>query len=367
MEYMNTTKIFTLLVTTCLLSGGNAIAQDTDRPAPITIREQGSFMVGGTTVAVPGTFEFSDYRNPAGQNAYADHAYVFYQIPVDVKKLPLVFLHGGGQSGKTWETTPDGREGFQTLFLRRGYGCYTVDQPRRGRAGSSSLPSSISPICTDKMLFSLFRFGRYPEYYPGTMFPQDSLSLRQLQRWGTPDTGPYDDYVTSDAMAALFDKIGGAVLVSHSRGGHPGWLTTLKSDNVKGIISLEPGGWKYVFPFPENELPEPVRSSYGLHQGEPVPLNEFMKLTRIPILIIYGDFIAEKPVEDIGQDQWRVEMQMARAFADAVNRHGGNAKVIHLPEIGIKGNTHFMMSDLNNVEIADVMEKWMEENKLNND
>lgn len=214
----------------------------------------------------------------------------------------------------------------------------------------------------DKMLFSLFRFGRYPDLYPGTQFPKDPASLEQLQRWATPDTGPYDDEVTSRAMAALFDKTGPAILISHSRGGHPGWLTALKSENVKGVISLEPGGWKYVFPFPEGEVPEPVQSAYGLHQGEPVSLEEFRKLTRIPILIIYGNFIAEHPVEHIGEDQWRVEMQMARAFAEAVNRHGGNAKVIHLPEIGIKGNTHFLMSDLNNVEIADLMEKWLTAN-----
>ncbi|WP_289193618.1 alpha/beta hydrolase [Bacteroides acidifaciens] len=352
------------LCVACLIWSTATFAQDGKHPAPLVIQEQGSFMVGGTIVETSGTFKFSDYLNPAGQKAYADHAYVFYQIPVNVRKLPLVFLHGGGQSGKTWETTPDGREGFQNIFLRRQYGCYIVDQPRRGRAGSSSQSVNLQPQCIDKMLFSLFRFGQYPELYPDTQFPKDPASLEQLQRWATPDTGPYDDYVTSDAMAALFDKTGAAVLVSHSRGGHPGWLTALKSPNVKGIISLEPGGWKYVFPFPEGELPEPVQSAYGLHQGEPIPLEEFKKLTRIPILIIYGDFIADSPVDDIGQDQWRVEMQMARAFAETVNRHGGNAKVIHLPEIGIKGNTHFLMADQNNVEIADLMETWMTENSL---
>lgn len=183
-------------------------------------------------------------------------------------------------------------------------------------------------------------------------------------RWATPDTGPYDDEVTARAMAALFDQIGPGVLVTHSRGGHPGWLTALKSSNVKGIISLEPGGWKYVFPFPEGEVPEPIQSAYGLHQGEPVSLEEFKKFTRIPIIIYYGDFIADRPVEHIGQDQWRAEMQMARAFADTVNRHGGHAKVVHLPEIGIKGNTHFLMADRNNGIIADLMEKWLRKNGL---
>lgn len=347
-----------------MLSITVASAQNGSRPEPITIQEQGSFMVGGTVVETPGTFNFADFKNPAGQKAYADHAYAFYQIPVNAKRLPLIFLHGGGQTGKTWETTPDGREGFQNIFLRREYSCYIVDQPRRGRAGSASLPTTINPQCMDKMLFSLFRIGNYPDFFPGTQFPQDDASVEQLNRWATPDTGPYDDAVTAEAMKALFDKVGPGILVTHSRGGHPGWLTALKSKNVKAIVSFEPGGWKYVFPFPEDEVPEPVQSAYGLHQGEPIPLEEFQKLTRIPIIIYYGDFIAEQPVEHIGEDQWRAEMQMARAFADAVNRHGGDAQVVHLPEIGIKGNTHFLMSDLNNVEIANLMEKWLMEKGL---
>ncbi|MGV6946433.1 hypothetical protein [Sphingobacterium sp. CZ-2] len=89
-----------------------------------------------------------------------------------------------------------------------------------------------------------------------------------------------------------------------------------------------------------------------------------MKYTKFPIVIYYGDFLADKPTDHIGQDQWRGEMQMARAFAEIVNRHGGDAQVVHLPEIGIKGNTHFPMSDLNNVEIADLMAKWLKEKGL---
>ncbi|WP_160567940.1 MULTISPECIES: hypothetical protein [unclassified Apibacter] len=48
-----------------------------------------------------------------------------------------------------------------------------------------------------------------------------------------------------------------------------------------------------------------------------------------------------------------------------VNESGGDVTVIHLPDIGINGNTHFIMSDLNNVEIADHIQKWLKEKKLN--
>jgi hypothetical protein len=95
-----------------------------------------------------------------------------------------------------------------------------------------------------------------------------------------------------------------------------------------------------------------------------VPLSDFMKLTRIPIIIYYGDFIPEKPIDNPGQDGWRARLEMARLWRDAVNRHGGDVKVVHLPEIGIKGNTHFPFSDLNNLEIADLMLEWLKEKGL---
>ena len=105
---------------------------------PIIIADQGSFAVGGIVITNPRTFD-PIKRTPEGQTFHGDHAYVFYQIPVNAKKMPLVFWHGIGQFSKTWETTPDGREGFQNIFLRRGFGVYVIDQPRRGNA-SRSMP-----------------------------------------------------------------------------------------------------------------------------------------------------------------------------------------------------------------------------------
>lgn len=103
---------------------------------PVMLADQGSFTAGGTVVTAPGTLDNSKPLDPSGQTLHGDHAYVFYQKPVKAKKNAIVFLHGAGQSGKTWETTPDGRDGFQNIFLEKGYATYVVDQPRRGRAGS---------------------------------------------------------------------------------------------------------------------------------------------------------------------------------------------------------------------------------------
>jgi hypothetical protein len=90
-----------------------------------------------------------------------------------------------------------------------------------------------------------------------------------------------------------------------------------------------------------------------------------MKLTKIPIIIYYGDNIPAEPMDNPGQDQWRIRLDMAKLWAEAVNRHGGDATVVHLPGIGIHGNTHFPFSDLNNLEIADLMDEFLEKKGLN--
>ncbi len=125
------------LIAIALLTSASAQVARKGTPQPLTIQEQGSFAVGGKVTTNPGTFN-PRQPPPQGQTLHGDHAYVFYQIPVNRRKLPLVFLHGTGQFSKTWETTPDGREGFQTIFLRRRFPVYLIDQPRRGNAGRSN-------------------------------------------------------------------------------------------------------------------------------------------------------------------------------------------------------------------------------------
>lgn len=89
-------------------------------------------------------------------------------------------------------------------------------------------------------------------------------------------------------------------------------------------------------------------------------MDEFLKLTRIPIVLYFGDYIPEEPTDKLGGENWRVRLQMGRKFVEAINRYGGNAILVELPKIGIRGNTHFLMSDLNNAEIADLLDKWIQ-------
>lgn len=230
---------------------------------PIVIQRQGSFAVGGSVVTAPGTFDPIKHGafNPsaqesAGQTLRGDHAYVFYQVPADARPLPLVMWHGFGQSAKTWETTPDGREGFQTIFLRRNFSVYLVDQPRRGRASRSTKATSVAAAPDEQLWFGIFRMGAWPDFYPGVQFPRDEASLDQFFRHMVPNVGPIDLEVNASAISALVDRTGPAILVTHSHSGGMGWRTAIKNPKVRAIVSFEPGS---NFPFPAGEVPEPLK------------------------------------------------------------------------------------------------------------
>jgi hypothetical protein len=138
-------------------------------------------------------------------------------------------------------------------------------------------------------------------------------------------------------------------------------MTALKTGNVRAIVSYEPGSG---FVFPEGEVPEALPSSGGPLTAIGIPTAEFAKLTKIPIIIFYGDNIPEKPSDIPSQDGWRVRLEMAKKWRDTVNRHGGDVTVVHLPEVGVHGNTHFPFSDLNNKQVAELMSNFLSEKKL---
>lgn len=350
-----------ILIATGLLSLTPALSQSAGKPEPLVIQDQGSFAVGGVIASAPGTFDAMKPLQPAGQTFHGDHLYAFYQLPVAPRKLPIVMWHGAGQFSKTWETTPDGREGFQNIFLRRRFATYLIDQPRRGNAGRSTVEATIKPTPDEQFWFGQFRVGIWPTYFDGVQFDRKPETLNQYFRAMTPNTGPFDANLISDGVSALFARIGPGILMTHSQSGGPGWLTAIKSKNVKAIVAFEPGSG---FVFPQGELPKPVPTAFDTLEGTPVPMSDFMALTKLPIIIFYGDNIPSKASDVPTQDAWRGRLEMARIWRDTVNKHGGQVTLVHLSEIGIRGNTHFPFSDLNNIEIADQVSRFLADKQL---
>ena len=140
-----------------------------------------------------GTFDVSNYyMSREGSTSHVDHANVFYQIPAEESGLPMVFLHGYGQSRMGWMTTPDGRPGWSDLFLRMGHSVFLIDQPRRGEAGQTSVAGTISTEPSDQTWYTQFRIGTYLDnaftYNEGSQFPTGENVLDQFFRQMTPDT-----------------------------------------------------------------------------------------------------------------------------------------------------------------------------------
>ena len=329
---------------------------------PLIIREQGIFSAGGVVLKSEGEFDpVHGQFDPQGQTHHADHANVLYQIPENFNSNSIIFLHGYGQSRAGWISTPDGREGWSNIFLRKGYGVYLVDQPRRGEAGQTSKAAEISTLTQDQNWYTQFRIGLWPKTYDGSQFPDDYESLNQFFRQMTPNTGDFDIEIITNAFVKIFERAGNGILFTHSQGGIPGWEIAVKSEHVKAVVAIEPGG---LFSFPEGEAPEPIKTLYAPVRVKEISKDDFAKLINQPIIIYFGDYIPDEPVELPARDYWRGVCAMANKFAECVNAHGGDCTVINLPAIGITGNEHFIFQDKNNDVVAEHIYNWLKSKGL---
>ena len=324
----------------------------------LVIAKQGIFSAGGTTITSEGTFNPEDHweETGAGQTAHVDHANVLYQIPENETGLPMVFLHGYGQSRMGWMTTPDGREGWSDMFLRMGHSVFLIDEPRRGEAGATSVSGDISTKTLDQRWYTQFRIGRWENGQSvaneGSQFPNDPESVDQFFRQMTPDTGmtsdmgsDFDGEMVAQAVAASIDEVydmtgKDSILVTHSQGGRAGWLVPKYTDHVAAIVAIEPGG-----------APEAGSEEYNV-----------MLEQKIPVTMYFGDYIDNGDPAIQATAAWQGMRQTCYDFVDAYNAAEGNCTVVDLPKEGITGNDHFMFQDLNNDVIAEHVENWIQEN-----
>lgn len=313
----------------------------------LQLKAQGSFYVGGEKVSQ--TFEELGSFGP-GSTIMVNQMYVKYMIPAtEVKKLPVIMVHGMALTGKSWETTPDGRMGWDEYFVRKGYPSYIVDQIARGRSGfnqaifnkvrTNKVDADQTPSVSrfaDEFVWPNFRVGeKINEPFEDTKFPISHLD--DFAKQGVPDlTGTLPDFSPNyRALVELSSELGKAILISHSQSGtFPIEAALINPENIKAIVSLEPGF---------------VR----------VDLNEdrIKLLAKIPIFFIFGDYL-ELPTGI--SHSWQNAYEESLKFAEIINKAGGEVKVLRLQDIGMKGNSHMLMQDLNNLEIADMVMEWIE-------
>ncbi len=350
------TVLVAIVMAMALLAGCSTAGTGSDETNSLAIKEQGMFSAGGTVIESDGTFDVENYyTSREGSTSHVDHANVLYQIPENDTELPMVFLHGYGQSRMGWMTTPDGREGWSDMFLKKGHSVFLVDQPRRGEAGQTSVAGTISTEPSDQTWYTQFRIGTYLDdeftYNEKSQFPQGEEVLDQFFRQMTPDTAMdsangdqmIDEEVVAKAVAATIDeayeKTGkDSILVTHSQGGRPGWLVPEYTDHVAAIVAIEPGA------------------------ATDVDSEEYDNLLekKIPVIFYYGDYIGEDYEDVPAAAMWAMMKSSADTFTKSYNKDGGNSTVISLPDEGIYGNDHMMFQDLNNDVIADHIQDWID-------
>jgi pimeloyl-ACP methyl ester carboxylesterase len=321
-----------------------------EHKVPIVLETMGSFHVGGKIVEITGQPTREVVFTPGGVPAKVDpngqymvgQMYVQYFVPAEKRGgYPLLMWHGGGLTGVTWETTPDGREGFSSYFLRRGWPVYVSDAVERGRSGFAppQVMQSDPLFLTTANPFERFRIGQGAgswnddpakrKVLAGSQFPVDAYMqfVKQIvPRWTTTDQ------MINAAYVDLLDKVGESVVMVHSQAGQFGLMAAeTRPDKVRALILLEPAGL-----------------------GDPALV---AKLKDIPILAVFGD--------NIEQDaRWPKIRQNAYDFFDKIRAEGGKVDVINLPQIGIRGNSHMLMMDKNSDQVAGVVQDWLAQRGL---
>src|SRR6266550_185389 len=309
---------------------------------PIALRDMGSFHVGGRLVEISGKPIKEVTFTPGGVPAKVDpngtyqveQMYAQYFLVQNPKgKLPLLLWHGGGLTGVTYETKPDGNPGWLNYFLRHGWDTYISDAMERGRSGWTDKFKGEPVFLPLGDPWERFRVGPIGSWnddkakrktYPGVQFPIDAYE--QFMKQGVPRWVTTDDQIVA-AYIELVDKVCPCVVLVHSQAGSFGFkVAEARPAKVKALIAVEP-------------------SATGSKE-------QVAALKDIPMVVIYGDNAKDHP-------RWGKIRQNVVNYVGAVKEAGGKVDVIDLPDIGIKGNTHMVMMDKNSDAVADVMQKWL--------
>jgi hypothetical protein len=308
--------------------------------SPIMIERQGSFAAGGTLIG------------DAASSSVCDHGFVEYQIPPKPRAVGLFLWHSS--STAAWQNRWDGGEGFQSIFLRRGYPTYLWDGPRVGRANAPcENVQTTARGGQDQSSFTAWRFGTsYRNWYPGVQFP-----VNDAEAWNQAIRARYEEFDTvaniklqAHAAAAAFERTGPVVLVTNSAAGIRAMLAAIDSDQVKAIVAYESVG--FVLPDTEDKGAPP-----GPYGPVYVPVEQFRKLARIPMQFVWGDHL-EQPRGP------QMAVPANRRFVELINSCGGKAEILELAKAGLKGNTHLPFADLNNVAVADLLERFLKQHGL---
>jgi pimeloyl-ACP methyl ester carboxylesterase len=312
----------------------------TEAGPELRLESIGSRFIGGRTLTLAGqpveevalSSALPGYRHDGNDVYHVEQAYVQRFVPAGrAQDTPVLLVHGGGMTGACWESTPDGRPGWLTAFLRAGLPVDVLDNVERGRAGWCAVPGVWpgKPIMRgEREMWDVFRVGAPADYdaripFPGSQFPAGALTA--MARQGVP-RWPGNAALAELSLRRVVEELGPCVLVGHSQGGGLCARVALaRPDLVRQVVLIEPHG-----------LPD-VPARPGAYP---------------PQLTVIGDFIDKSPL-------WRELSADMRRHTARLRAAGLPADLLDLPAAGIAGNSHNPMMDRNSDLVAARVADWL--------
>ncbi len=343
------------------------------------VAQRGYFYVGGQYVGEP------------GKSTMQGQVYVEVLAPKDVKRpYPLVLIHGAAQTNTNWMGTPDGRKGWAEFFVEQGYIVYMMEQPMRGRSAWHPADGATRMFTAEGESFQFTanaEKGTWPQAKKHTQWPGEGANKGQKGDpifdafYATQVETVMDAVLTQqrnkDAGAALLDKIGPAIVLTHSQSGTYGWLIAdARPQLVKSVVAIEPSGPPFeatiigtgkARAWGPTDIPitydppvkEPSEIAVVRDEGpdapdlfvcwmQKAPARQLVNLKNIPVMIMAAEASYHQVYDHC----------TAKYLAQA----GVKTEYIPLQKAGIFGNGHMVMIEKNNLAIAKLIDDWLVKN-----
>lgn len=305
---------------------------------------------------------------------------------------PLVLITAGVPSGAAWLNTPDGRKGWASFFVERGYLVYIVDITTVGRSSQNQFEIFPMKIATTVSITqNSYTAPELIEPYP------QSVNHTQWSGSGVQGDPTFDAFTASmiplgsnttsgelsmrDAGCQLLEQIGlKSYIISHSAGStYASLMSDECPDLIQGSVNLEPGNTPFQSLVGNSTVPavgyspsRPCGLTNTLLQYDPPitncsqletvevgpdtpgnrscylqtsPAHQLPNIAKVPYVLLTG---AASP--HITYDHCMI------AFLEQA---GVDAEWIKLGDLDIQGNGHFLYLEENNLQIAHVVDRWM--------
>lgn len=310
---------------------------------------RGDFWIPGEKVTVDG----HEYQHGP--------MYVAWEAAEHVTQpYPLVLVHGGAIQGTEWLDTPDGRPGWAQRFVEAGYAVFVVDRPTQGR--SPFHPDVDGPM------------GPAFDYEEGrtVFFPPDWEAAHTQWPIAAGDGPGLDAFIAAfgalpadlahsqemdaDRLADLLDRIGPAVILTHSASGPDGWLIAdRRPELVRAIVTVEPmgpafatipniGTLQWGLTAAPISYDPPLDTAAAARAADPSAL-VIPALRDLPVAVITG---GASPFARNGA-----------VMTESLRVAGAAADHLHLPDHGVEGNGHGLIYELNSDDALRPVLTWL--------